>query len=52
MELEEIKEIIDLLEKSKLHKLSIKRENFELHLPTAPGLGIEIDEDKIEKLRR
>ena len=32
MKLEEIKEIIDLLEKSKLHKLSIKRENFELHL--------------------
>lgn len=32
MKLDEIKEIIALLEKSSLHKLSIKKSDFELHL--------------------
>lgn len=30
----------------------LRYENFELHLPNTPGLGIEIDENKIEQLRR
>lgn len=30
----------------------LRYENFALHLPTMPGLGIEIDENKIEQLRR
>lgn len=30
----------------------LRYENFELHLPSTPGLGIEIDENKIEQLRR
>ena len=33
-------------------KTPLRYENFELHLPTGAGLGIEIDEDKIERLRR
>lgn len=32
MKLEEIKKIVDLLEASKLHKLSLKQGDFELHL--------------------
>lgn len=30
----------------------LRYENFELHLPNTPGLGIEIDENKIDQLRR
>ncbi|MFV5233061.1 muconate/chloromuconate family cycloisomerase [Acinetobacter baumannii] len=41
-----------LLLTEEILKEPLRYENFELHLPTAPGLGIEIDEDKIEKLRR
>ncbi|AQV16713.1 muconate cycloisomerase [Acinetobacter pittii] len=41
-----------LLLTEEILKEPLRYENFELHLPTAPGLGIEIDEDKVEKLRR
>ncbi len=30
----------------------LQYENFELVVPNAPGLGIEVDENKIEQLRR
>ena len=33
-------------------KTPLQYQNFELLLPTAPGLGIEVDEDRIEQLRR
>ncbi|OTG82439.1 muconate/chloromuconate family cycloisomerase [Acinetobacter sp. ANC 4648] len=33
-------------------KTPLQYQNFELVLPTAPGLGIELDLDKIENLRR
>ncbi|MCH4246884.1 MAG: muconate/chloromuconate family cycloisomerase [Acinetobacter populi] len=33
-------------------KTPLQYENFELVVPQGPGLGIEIDEDKIEQLRR
>ncbi len=33
-------------------KTPLRYENFELVLPTAAGLGIELDEDKIDNLRR
>lgn len=36
MKLDEIKEMIALLEKSSLHKLSIKKSDFELHLEKEP----------------
>lgn len=41
-----------LLLTEEILKEPLRYENFELHLPTTPGLGIEIDEDKVEKLRR
>ena len=33
-------------------KTPLQYENFELKVPTGPGLGIEVDEDKIDQLRR
>ncbi len=39
-----------LLLPEEILKEPLRYENFELHLPTAPGLGIEIDEDKIGEI--
>jgi muconate cycloisomerase len=33
-------------------KTPLQYENFELVVPNTPGLGIEVDEDKLEQLRR
>ena len=41
-----------LLLTEEILKTPLRYENFELHLPTTAGLGIEIDEDKIEGFRR
>lgn len=41
-----------LLLTEQILKKPLQYENFELKIPTASGLGIELDEDKIDKLRR
>lgn len=41
-----------LLLTEEILKTPLRYENFELVLPTGSGLGIEVDEDKIEQLRR
>lgn len=41
-----------LLLTEQILKTPLQYENFELKIPTASGLGIELDEDKIDKLRR
>lgn len=33
-------------------KTPLQYQDFELHLPQGAGLGIEMDEDKIDRLRR
>lgn len=41
-----------LLLTEEILKTPMQYHDFALHLPTGPGLGIEIDEDKIDHLRR
>ena len=41
-----------LLLTEQILKTPLQYENFELKIPTASGLGIELDENKIDKLRR
>ena len=41
-----------LLLTEQILKKPLQYENFELKIPTASGLGVELDEDKIDKLRR
>lgn len=41
-----------LLLTEEILKTPLQYQNFELILPKAPGLGIEVDEDKIDQLRR
>ena len=41
-----------LLLTEKILKTPLQYQDFELHLPTGAGLGIELDEDKIDNLRR
>ena len=41
-----------LLLTEEILKTPLQYGNFELKLPTGPGLGIELDQDKIDNLRR
>lgn len=41
-----------LLLTEEILKTPLQYENFELHLPQGTGLGIDIDEDKLDRLRR
>ncbi len=41
-----------LLLTEEILKTPLQYQDFELHLPTGAGLGIELDEDKIDNLRR
>ena len=41
-----------LLLTEEILKTPLTYENFELRLPTGAGLGVEPDEDKLDKLRR
>ncbi len=41
-----------LLLTEEILKTPLRYENFELEIPKGPGLGIELDEDKIDQLRR
>ena len=41
-----------LLLTQEILKTPLQYENFELHLPQGNGLGIEINEDKLDQLRR
>lgn len=41
-----------LLLTEEILKTPLRYENFHLHLPTGAGLGIEVDEDKVDDLRR
>jgi len=41
-----------LLLTEEILKTPLQYQNFELHLPQGAGLGIQLDEDKIDNLRR